>query len=293
MKLAEIYQQHSFALSFEIYPPKTHAGYDNLYQAVAQLIPYDPGFISCTYGAGGSTRTQTLEIITEILQRHSVGVTAHLTCVGSTVTDICHWLTDAKSRNVHNVMALRGDPPQGEEKFQKVEGGLEHANELVTVIRERFPDFGIGVAAYPETHQEAPSAEIDLQNLKRKVDAGADAVFTQLFYENEDFFRFREGCHTLGIDKPIIPGILPIVSFPQIQRITQLCKAKIPMKLQQALQQCGEDKAAQQEVGIEHASKQCEELVQAGVPGIHFYVLNRAEATSRILDNLSLTSQAD
>lgn len=288
MKIADIYQTSQFALSFEVYPPKTEAGHNALLAAVEELAAFSPGFISCTYGAGGSTRDQTLDIVSEIVHKYPIGTTAHLTCVGSTVEQLCSVLQEASERGVHNIMALRGDPPQGEESFQKVEGGLSYANELVALIRERFPNFGIGVAGYPETHQEAPSPEIDLQNLKCKVDAGADAIFTQLFYENADFFRFRERCAEMGITKPIIPGILPIVSYPQIQRITNLCKAKIPAQLQSDLEKCDGNRDAEMEVGIAYATRQCAGLLDAGVPGIHFYVLNRAAATSAILKNLSI-----
>ena len=198
------------------------------------------------------------------------------------------WLTIAVEQGVENIMALRGDPPRGETTFQQVEGGLCYANELVTLIREMYPEMGIGVAGYPETHQEAHSAEVDLQNLKRKVDAGADAIFTQLFYDNADFYRFRDRCQLAGIEVPIVPGILPVVSYPQIQRISKMCSARIPDELGLALEKCGQDESAQLEAGIEHATRQCEDLLSAGVPGIHFYVLNRSESTARVLKALPL-----
>lgn len=259
-----------------------------MYQAIDELMRFEPGFISCTYGAGGSTQDKTLEIVTGISHRHDQTTTAHLTCVGSTVEDLRQWLKRAMEMGVENIMALRGDPPQGEEKFQKVEGGLRYANELVALIRQEFPELGIGVAGYPETHQEAVSPQQDLEYLKQKVDTGADAVFTQLFYENADFLRFRDDCEKMGISVPIVPGILPIVSYPQIQRITNLCKARIPDPLQSKLEACQEDTLAQIDCGVEHATRQCEELIREGVPGIHFYVLNRADATTRVIDELSV-----
>lgn len=288
MKIAEIYQQSSFALSFEVYPPKTDSGREAMFRAVDHLVRYRPGFISCTYGAGGSTRDQTLEIVTEIARKHAQTTTAHLTCVGSTCEQLQKWLEDAVSRGVENIMALRGDPPRGQEQFQQVEGGLCYANELVALIRKHFPQLGIGVAGYPETHQEAPSPQADLTNLKRKVDTGADAVITQLFYDNDDFFRFRDQCAAIGIEVPIIPGILPITNYPQIQRISKMCKARIPESLSSALEKCKEDTKAQEDVGVEHATRQCEGLMKEGVSGIHFYVLNKSEATARVLDHLPL-----
>lgn len=286
MKIPELYRDGRFSLSFEVFPPKSADGMELLWQTIDRLVEFQPGFISCTYGAGGATQRQTLEIVDEIRRRWNQPATAHFTCVGSNVEQLREWLGRASERGVENIMALRGDPPRGEEKFTAVRGGLSYANQLVALIRSEFPDFGIGVAGYPETHQEAPSPEFDLENLKRKLDAGGDAVFTQLFYDNDDFLRFRDRCAAIGIDKPIVPGILPILNFAQIQRITKLCKAKLPTELVSRLERCGEDTLAQAAVGIEHASRQCEGLLAEGVPGIHFYVLNKYEATSRILSNL-------
>lgn len=287
MRIAEIYAAKPFALSFEVFPPKSSTGLDPLWRTVAALAPFDPGFISCTYGAGGTTRDQTLEIVREIRERHGLAATAHFTCVGSTVEEIRRWLGRARDLGVENIMALRGDPPAGQEQFRPVAGGLRYASELVSLIRAEFPNFGIGVAGYPETHQDAISPDEDLTNLKRKVDAGGEAVFTQLFYDNEDFFRFRDRCGAIGIRVPIIPGILPVLGLAQVKRITSLCKARLPGPLLEKLESCGEEGAAV-EVGIEHATRQCEGLRRAGVPGIHFYVLNKSEPTRRILENLGL-----
>lgn len=286
MKIADLYANGRFALSFEIFPPRTKEGFEPLWRTVDRLSAFRPGFVSCTYGAGGTTRQQTLEIVQTIRQRWNQPATAHFTCVGSSVDELRSWLEQAEKLGVENIMALRGDPPQGQERFTAVEGGLRYANELVSLIRNEFPRFGIGVAGYPETHQEATSPEADLANLKRKVEAGADAVFTQLFYDNADFFAFRDRCSGAGIGCPIVPGILPILNLAQIRRITQLCKAKLPQKLLDDLERSGDDPAKQLEVGVQHASRQCEELLRAGVPGIHFYVLNRHEATAAILENV-------
>jgi len=292
MRLSSIFNTAEPVLSFEVYPPRTEAGYQSMYASVDRLMAFRPGFFSCTYGAGGSTQGPTLDICTEIMQRHQVPVMAHLTCVGSTVAELEAWLDQARSRGVPNIMALRGDPPQGQEQFSKVEGGLGYANELVELIRSRYSNFGIGVGGYPEVHQEAPSPEADLANLKRKVDAGADAIVTQLFYENGDFFRFRDQCHRAGINVPIVPGLLPIVNFPQVRRITSLCKARIPAELHAQLEASKENPEAAATIGVEHAARQVEGLLAAGVPGIHFYVLNQSEATRQVLSSLGMDKTA-
>lgn len=287
MKIGDIYARNKFGLSFEVFPPKTPQGLQPLWKTVECLAEYKPGFISCTYGAGGSTQDQTLEIVRAIRERFRTTATAHFTCVGSTVDDIRGWLSQARAAGVENIMALRGDPPQGQATFQAVTGGLRYASELVALIQREFPEFGIGVAGYPETHQDAQSPEADLENLKRKIDAGGQAVFTQLFYDNEDFLRFRDRAAKVGVGVPIVPGILPVLSLAQVKRITSLCKARLPDSLLAKLESCGDDAAAQVEVGIEHASVQCEGLLKAGIPGIHFYVLNKSEPTCKILSNVA------
>ena len=196
-------------------------------------------------------------------------------------------MTEAATRGVDYIVALRGDPPRGETSFQPVEGGLRYANELVSLIHGEFADFGVAVAGYPETHQEAPSPEIDLANLKRKVDAGADIVVTQLFYNNDDFFRFRDRCDAAGIRAPLVPGILPVTSLSQIQRITSMCAARLPEAFVNELQQ-RDDEQWQFQVGIEFATKQVQALIDSGVPGIHFYVLNKSQATSAVLKAIQL-----
>jgi methylenetetrahydrofolate reductase (NADPH) len=286
MSLSQIYRTSAPALSFELFPPKTEAGEAALYRNLAELMKFRPSFVTCTYGAGGSTREKTLEIISEVRRRHHCPVASHLTCVGSTVDELRSYLQEAWSRGVENLVALRGDPPQGETRFQPVAGGLRYANELVALARAEFPRFGIAVAGYPEVHQEAESFEIDLQNLKRKVDAGADVVITQLFYDNADFFRFRALCDELRIKVPIVPGILPVTNFAQIKRITALCKAKLPDRFVAALAAQGESEAGQFEVGVEFATEQVQELLAAGVPGVHFYILNKSPATARVLEGV-------
>jgi methylenetetrahydrofolate reductase (NADPH) len=284
MPLRAAYAPPDFGLSFELYPPKTPAGDEELLTNVAELMAYRPSYVTCTYGAGGSTRGKTLDVIESVAKRFGCPVASHLTCVGSTRDDLRDYLREAQSRGVSAIVALRGDPPKGETKFQAVTGGLRYANELVEMLRAEFPGFGIAVAGYPEKHLEAPSLDVDLVNLKRKVDAGADAVITQLFYDNADFFRFVDRCQAAGIHIPIVPGLLPVTNLKQIQRITSLCGAKLPPAFTAALDACGDDAAAQFEVGVEFAARQLDDLLKAGVPGVHFYVLNKSQATSRVLD---------
>lgn len=289
MKLSDIYRPHSFGLSIEVFPPKTPEGDRSLYATLDRLAPYQPAFVSCTYGAGGTTSKRTVEICAEIQNRYGLTATAHFTCVGAKREELLEWLRFAQQHGIHNIMALRGDPPDGQETFTAVEGGLWYANELVGLIREHFPELGVGVAGYPEKHTEAVDAQTDLENLKRKVDTGADAVFTQLFYQNENFYRFRETYEAAGIDVPLVPGIMPITNFSRIKRITSMCGAIIPDELHSQLEAVQDDEQAQFEVGVGHAIAQCRDLIDHGVPGIHFYVLNKSQACERILGALDLT----
>jgi len=286
MRLSEVFSGTEFAVSIEIFPPKTVRGDDALRRHLQQLATYEPVFISCTYGAGGSTQQRTLDWCQEIHKDLHRTAVAHLTCVGSTREQLTDWLGLAEQVGVGNIMALRGDAPEGESEFKAVKGGLRYANELVALIREYFPDWGIGVAGYPEKHREAPSLEVDLQNLKRKVDAGADAVVTQLFFQNVSFFSFRDRCDKLGIRVPIVPGIMPITDFARIQRITSMCGSIFPDDLAKRLEAVKDDKTAQFEIGVDHAIAQCDQLRSEDVPGIHFYALNKSDACRRILDAL-------
>jgi len=286
LRIRDQYKAGSCALSFEVFPPKTDKSLETLYGTCGNLAKHCPSFISGTYGAGGTTRDKTIEMLNEIRRRHQVPVTAHFTCVGSTLSDIRDWLSKAALFGIENIMALRGDPPQGETVFVPTPGGLRYASELVALIRREFPQFGIGVAGYPETHREAASPEADLLSLKRKVDAGADAIFTQLFYDNDDFLRFRDKCSALKIDVPIVPGLLPVLSLAQVQRITALCSSKLPDRLLERLKTHASDPEAQIRVGVEHAGRQSAALVKEGVPGIHYYVLNRSDTIRSILEYL-------
>jgi methylenetetrahydrofolate reductase (NADPH) len=291
MRISAAYGPGKFGLSFELFPPKTPQGEVSLFQHVARLVTHHPSLITCTYGAGGSTQGKTLEIVARVHREFELPVATHLTCVGRTVEQLREYLAQASAAGISNVVALRGDPPRGDTTFRAVAGGLSYANELVTLIREEFPAFGIAVAGYPETHQESVSPEADLANLKRKVAAGGDVVITQLFYDNADFFRFRDRCATLGIRVPIVPGLLPITNYSQIKRITSLCGANLPAGLVAGLERAGDDDEAQFAVGVEFATRQTQELVDAKVPGIHFYVLNRSEAASAVLGRVSLPAR--
>jgi methylenetetrahydrofolate reductase (NADPH) len=286
MSLKQAFSSGRSVLSFELFPPKSDAGMADLMKSVVELNAHKPDFFTCTYGAGGSTRDRTLTITAQVRSELQVPVASHLTCVGSTRDQLRDYLRLAQQRGVDYIVALRGDPPKGEIAFTAVDGGLRYANELVELIRHEFPEFGILVAGYPEVHQEATDAKVDLANLVRKVEAGADAVVTQLFYDNDDFFRFRDDCVAAGIRVPIVPGLLPVLSLNQVQRITSLCKAKLPANFVAKLEQ-KDDVDWQFAVGVEHALAQAQGLVDAGVPGIHFYVLNKSTATNQILDNLT------
>ena len=285
MGLGDFFKGDKPGLSFELYPPKTDEGVDLLLKAVAELIEFSPDFFTCTYGAGGSTRDRTLQILSEVKSRFDIPVASHLTCVGSTVEQLRGYLQTAIAQGTEHIVALRGDPPKGQTEFHQTQGGLKYANELVSLIRSDFPELGIAVAGYPEVHQESPNAAVDLENLKRKVDAGADIIVTQLFYINADFFRFRDSCIAAGIRVPIVPGILPVTNLTQIQRIASLCKAKLPDSFVQRLGE-NADPNWQFSAGIEFARSQVAELLKSGIPGVHFYVLNKSQATSEVLKDL-------
>ncbi len=288
MRIRDLFRTRPFVLSIEVFPPKTEAGDEGLYRALERLRAYQPGFVSCTYGAGGSTQGRTLEICRRVQADFELTATSHFTCVGSTREELLDWLARATQTGIGNIMALRGDPPQGQTEFKTMTGGLSHANELVELIRSHYPDLGIGVAGYPEKHPEAPDLDTDLVHLQRKVDAGADAVFTQLFYENANFLRFRDRCTQRGITVPVVPGIMPITEFARIKRITSMCGSVFPNSLASRLEAVQHDPQAQFDIGVEFAIQQCRELIDAGVPGMHFYVLNRSESCERILDGLGL-----
>jgi len=285
MKISQILNQGQKIFSFEFFPPKTDEGFAQLYQTIENLKSWNPGYVSVTYGAGGSTRSKTIDLVGRIKGQIELESMAHLTCVGHTADEIRDILDLLKEKGIENILALRGDPPQGEEKFVKTENGFEFGNELVAFIRKNY-SFCLGVAGYPEGHVECPDKSADLENLKRKVDAGADLIVTQLFVDNRFFIEFLEKARAIGIQFPIIPGIMPIINAKQTKRFTKMCGASIPSDLLTRLEENQEDTLAIGKIGVEHATRQCEELLKLGVPGIHFYTLNRSKATLNILENL-------
>lgn len=290
MSLASFYQSDKPAISFELFPPKTDKGRAAMFRHLERLLKFEPAFVTCTYGAGGSTRDKTLDIVCEVKQRYNIPVASHLTLVDATQDQLRDYLDAAQQGTVDYIVALRGDPPSGRSFFQAAPGGLRYANELVSLIRGDFPQFGIAVAGYPETHQESTSPEDDLVNLKRKVDAGADIVITQLFYDNDDFYRFRDQCADKGIKVPIIPGILPALSLKQVKKITRLCGSKLPESFEDRLTEKHDDADWQMQVGIEQAARQVDDLISQDAAGLHFYVLNKSASTSAILSSLDRLS---
>jgi methylenetetrahydrofolate reductase (NADPH) len=276
-------------ISFEFFPPKTDEGDRALMEkTIPALMQARPDYCSVTYGAGGGTRDKTLRIVDCIQRQHQLTAVAHLTCVSSTREEIRSLLEQIRSLGVRNILALRGDPPGGG-GFKVTPGGFEYSSQLVAYIRS-LGDFSIGVAGFPEGHIACREGKhADWQHLKMKVDAGADFVLTQLFFDNADFEEFRDHVtRKLGVTVPLVPGVVPILSAAQITRFTAMCGSRIPAPLAARLQELGADDAAATEFGIEYATRQCEALLKSGVPGIHFYTLNKPHSTVRILKNLGL-----
>jgi methylenetetrahydrofolate reductase (NADPH) len=276
-------------ISFEFFPPKTDEGDRNLLEkTLPALLEIKPDFCSVTYGAGGGTREKTLSIVDRIQRVHGLTTMSHLTCVNATGAQIRDVLDEARRLGIRNILALRGDPPGGTGEWIKTEGGFEYSYQLVQFIRE-MGGFSIGTAGFPEGHIACKEGrETDWRRLKAKIDCGADFVITQLFFDNDDYFRFRDFLARLGNTAPIFPGIIPILSAGQIKKFTSLCGARIPETLATRLDQLGDDDAAVTEFGIEYATRQCEGLLRGGAPGLHFYTLNKAAATVRVAKNLAL-----
>ncbi len=280
-------------VSFEFFTPKTDEGDRAFFhRTLPQLARLKPGFCSVTYGAGGSTREKTLGMV-ERMQRefHTPGM-AHLTCVGSTRRQIVELLADARARGIQNILALRGDPPAGTGGFARTEGGFAFAHELVTLTRE-LGGFSVGVAGFPEGHPECKEGRhVDWQRLCAKIECGADFVVTQLFFDNALFYEMRDFLtKKLGLTVPIVPGIIPILNAGQIRKFVALCGATLPGPLLEGLEKIGDDEAAATEFGIDYATDQCADLLRQGVPGLHFYTLNKTHSTTRILHNLGLAPQ--
>ncbi len=287
MRIDELLAGPEPVFSFEFFPPKTEQGEQNLYAALSELRTLEPSFVSVTYGAGGSRRAKTIEIVKRIKEDYGLEAMAHFTCVGATVPELRSTLDEMQAAGIDNVLALRGDPPTGEEAWIKTDGGLEYSRELVELIKTDYP-FAIGAACFPETHIHAVSPEADIDYLAEKVAGGVDFLITQLFFDNALYFDFVARAQAAGIDVPIVPGILPITQIGQLERMTKMCGASIPAGLRRELHARESQPEAVIDFGVAHATLQCAELLEAGAPGIHFYTLNRSPATRAILGALKL-----
>ena len=287
MRISEVLARKSPLFSFEFFPPKSDEAVQQLEKTIADLGPLEPDYVSVTYGAGGSTREKTIDLVSRIKRDTGIEAMAHLTCVGSSSDELLGVLERLVDAGVENVLALRGDPPKGQTTFTAAEGGFRYANELVTFIRGNFGNkVSVGSAGYPEKHVECGNPAVDLANLKRKVDAGADFIVTQLFFDNRKYFEFVDNARAIGITVPIIPGIMPITNASQVERFTMLCGASLPFRLAAELNRRRENQQAVMQLGVAHATAQCIELLQCGAPGIHFYTLNRSTATMQVLTAL-------
>lgn len=291
MRISERLAQQRPCFSFEFYPPKDDPALDALFQTVGDLTRLQPGFVSVTYGAGGRSRSRTLDVVTRLKKLHEVETMAHLTCVGHSRSELVEVLDQLRDAGIQNLMALRGDPPPGE-PFVPASDGFAHASELVAFVRERGYPFCIGAACYPEGHLESPSRESDLEFLRAKVEAGVDFLVCQLFFDNAFYFDFVERARRAGIYVPIIPGIMPVTNVDQLERFTRMCGATVPMRLRLALERAAGNPSAVQTLGVAHATVQCMELLNRGVRAIHFYTLNKSPATQLIVSALSAAGSA-
>lgn len=286
MRIGDLFGLARPVFSFEFFPPKSEAGERGLLQTIDNLRPLQPSFVSVTYGAGGTTREKTIEIVTRIKREQGIEAMAHLTCVGHSRDEIAAILDRLAGAGLENVLALRGDPPRGEAAFVRPVDGFGYASELVAFIAARRYPFCLAGAGYPEGHPECRDLERDVAHLRAKADAGVAVIITQLFYDNRDYFAFVARARRAGITVPILPGIMPITNVPQIERITALCGAAIPTALRARLQGAAADEQAVFRVGVEHALAQCRDLLAGGAPGVHFYTLNQSPATAAILAEL-------
>jgi methylenetetrahydrofolate reductase (NADPH) len=283
MRIVERLRNGAPCFSFEFFPPKSEAGVASLFATLRELADLGPGFVSVTYGAGGSTRRLTVDLVTAIRKETGIEAMAHLTCVGHGRDDLREVLRRIDDAGLENVLALRGDPPRDMPRFERAPDGFDHASELTAFIRGEGFRFCIGGACYPEGHLESASRDEDLAHTRVKVEAGAEFLITQLFFDNAFYFHFVERARAGGITCPIVPGIMPLTNFDQIDRITRMCGATIPMKLRLAMEKRQADPEAILQLGVAHATVQCVELLQRGAPGIHFYTLNKSRASRMIL----------
>lgn len=284
MRISDILAGKRPIFSFEFFPPKSDEAANQLERTISELRPLDPDFVSVTYGAGGSTREKTLDIVSRVKRDTGIEAMAHLTCAGSRKDELRAVLDGLIEAGVENVLALRGDPPKGESAFVPTEGGFHYASELVEFIHDLYGGrLCVGAAGYPEKHIECGNPFVDLNNLKRKVDSGSKFLITQLFFDNRRYFEFVENARSHGITVPIIPGIMPITNASQIEKFTLMCGASLPYRLAAELHRRRDDPQAVMQLGVAHATAQCLELLQGGAPGVHFYTLNRSTATMQVL----------
>ncbi len=290
MHISEVLRQHNPAISYEFFPPKTQQTSQELFENISALMPLKPAYVSVTYGAGGSTRERTHDLVVKLQRETDLTIVSHLTCVGSGKREIQDILSKYQGHGIHNIMALRGDPPKGSTEVEIPEDGFPFASDLVMFIKQHFPHMGVGVAGFPEGHPGTPNRLTEMENLKRKVDAGADYICTQLFFDNRDFFDFCERCEVVSIKVPIIAGIMPITSRKGMARMSELALgARIPAKLLRAMDRAESDMAAER-VGILWATEQVRDLIDHKVKGIHFYTLNKSKATLQIYESLGIQS---
>jgi methylenetetrahydrofolate reductase (NADPH) len=282
MRIDEIFEQRRPVFSFEFFPPKTEEGMENLWRVASELKHDEPAFVSVTYGAGGSTRERTIAIVKRIKQELGLEAMAHFTCVGATVDELRATLAEMRDVGIENVLALRGDPPKGQTEWTATPGGLSYSTELIELIGSEY-DFAIGAACFPEVHPQAADMDADIGFLKKKVEAGARFLITQLFFDNELYFDFVDRARAAGIDVPIVPGVMPVTNFSQLKRFTEMCGATIPPTFERELEGRQDDPGAVKDLGVAYATLQCSELLARGAPGIHFYVLNRAPVARSIL----------
>jgi len=287
MKVIQALQKGKSTLSFEFFPPKTREQEARLFEVISQLKDFSPDFVSVTYGALGASRGKSFFWVERIKQDFGIEPLAHLTCVAASKKEMRAQLQELQKMGAENILALRGDPPEEEKGFVPPADGFRFARELVSFIKQDFPEICLGVAGYPEKHPEATDLEADIRHLKEKVDAGADYVMTQLFFNNKYYFDFVDKCRRVGVKVPIIPGIMPITSLKQIRKMTEICGATIPAGLLEKMERFESDRAAIENIGVEQAVSQAKELLQAKVPGLHFFVLNRSGPISRILRDLA------
>ncbi len=288
MHISEVLKQREISISFEFFPPKNEEASLDLFRTIQELSDLNPAYVSVTYGAGGSTRDLTHDLVVKLQEKTGLTIVSHLTCVGSTKDEINSILNRYKASGIHNIMALRGDPPKGQSEFIKTENGFEFAGELVSFIKKEFPEMGVGVAGFPEGHPSTPNRLKEIEYLKWKVDQGADYICTQLFFNNADFYDFVERCEIAGIKVPIIAGIMPVTSRKGMARMAELALgSKFPAKLLKALSRAEDDEYAEN-VGIHWATEQVRDLLDHKIAGIHMYTLNKSKATRKIYDSLGI-----